>query len=298
MTLYLFNYNNYYNRIVKEPFRDVADYGEPLAVFEGVNFNPNDNISTEQIINYAGKDPDYVVLTEDHFSAVVSRWFVLEAKRTRKGQYVLSLFRDVISDWYQSIVKAPVFVEKAIAQIGDTAIYNNENLTYNQIKQSETLIKDATRIPWIVGYVDRGYAPNNIILPSANSPQVNYELDNLDEYTYNAYASSRYNVNTGNNIFRIYGYTPGVTGNVFWSWGTDGKYAAPFEPTYDTGYGTKKYQIRLTDAPGAYNTAWSFADEFLLFHDTEELYDYVPYAATWSSFNVTSYVPTIHSSTE
>ena len=51
MNLYLLNYNNYYNRVVKR-LNDLNAYSPYiLTTIENVNFNPNDGVNAEQIVN-------------------------------------------------------------------------------------------------------------------------------------------------------------------------------------------------------------------------------------------------------
>ena len=167
---FLENYNNYYNRIIKR-HGSISDYisnstdyairGENLdASVLGskgpVNFNVNDGITANLTYNYDRNQswqPDYVVVC-DMDSTILSRWFVMEAMRTRRGQYSITLRRDVIADNYNAVIEAPCFIEKATLQTGDNFIFNPENMTYNQIKDpNEVLLKDSSNSAWIVGYV-------------------------------------------------------------------------------------------------------------------------------------------------
>ena len=167
--LVLLHYNNYFNRKVLKAGDLLADY---IAVdpdyisITGVNFNPADGVVTEQIVGkgeaqVAGKELDgydylLVINADDQTSPVVSRWFIIDRDRTRDGQYRLGLRRDVIVDNYDATVSATTFIEKGIiTDVNDPLIYNKENMTYNQIKQSETLLKDATQMPWLIGYVSQ-----------------------------------------------------------------------------------------------------------------------------------------------
>lgn len=150
MTLYLLENSNYYNRIVKR-FETIEEYLPNLkATIDNVNFNPNDGISAEQIINYSGEIPDYVVVCDGN--EIISRWYVIEASRTRAQQFKMTLYRDVIADWYEQVINAPMFVEKGWLAYDDPAIFNNEDMLFNQIKTKEHLLKDESGIPWIVGY--------------------------------------------------------------------------------------------------------------------------------------------------
>lgn len=157
MLIYIINYNNYYNRIVRKE-QSLVDYITDKLVYtvENAQFNPNDGINTTHVIgtkDYDGKG-DYAVIT-DAQNNIVSRWFIIEAKRQRGGQWNLTLRRDVFVDYGEQILSSTVFVEKGTVPETDSAIFNSEEMTFNQIKTSETLLKDESYVPWIVGYYDR-----------------------------------------------------------------------------------------------------------------------------------------------
>ena len=67
------------------------------------------------------------------------------------------LRRDVIADNIQNVLSTKTFIEKGQVKATDTLraplLYNKESMTYNEIKSGETLLKDETNIPWIVGYI-------------------------------------------------------------------------------------------------------------------------------------------------
>ena len=163
MVLILLNkFNNYYNRIVKR-YDTIQEYIDDSAnYFEtpDLNFNPNDGITTTQIIDYnkltgesfADKGCDYVLAIDNSNEEIRSRWFIIGSTRTRTGQYQLTLKRDLIADYYDRVINAPMFVEKATVSLDDSAIYNSEQMTFNQIKTDEALIKDNTNTSWLVGY--------------------------------------------------------------------------------------------------------------------------------------------------
>lgn len=98
MNLNFYNYNNYYNRTYKRE-DTLAAYGTPVFVQANVSdFSPNDGVSTTHVINTVNitEDPDYCVISDSN--NIISRWFVLESKYTRLGQYVVTLYRDVLAD--------------------------------------------------------------------------------------------------------------------------------------------------------------------------------------------------------
>ena len=192
MNLYFLNYNNYYNRIVKreDTLEDYLDYlvGEPV---QGViNWNPNDGVSTSQILNSWNYDtPDYMLaVTED--GEIDSRWFVIESEYLRNSQYRVQLYRDVIVDNYDTVINSPCFIEKATpTSIRDPAIYNSEDMTYNQIKHNETLLWDETHCPWIVGYIPRDSfkEATEISIYSSLEGSADITVTNLSEYQYYQY---------------------------------------------------------------------------------------------------------------
>ena len=153
--IYLLNYENYYNRKCGQPQTNVLNYEDYyLAEYDNINFNPNDGVSTELIVNYNGTQPNYLLVVDD-YPSVGSRWYVLEAQRTRSGQLRLVLRRDLVADFYDDIIDAPAMIERGRLGAYDPYVFNDEGMKFNQIKQSETLLKDETQIPWVVGYLAR-----------------------------------------------------------------------------------------------------------------------------------------------
>lgn len=182
MDLYFLIYNNYYNRIVKKE-SSLSAYlsyrvGPPLQ--NVINWNPRDGVSTEQILNsWTYETPDYLLVVENN--EIVSRWFVIESEYLRNGQYKVSLYRDVVVDNYDAVIDAPCFIEKAVPQsIRDPAIYNNEDMTFNQIKTKEQLLFDETNCPWIVGYIPRdAFTPDTT--PTDLDETVDEQLASVDD---------------------------------------------------------------------------------------------------------------------
>lgn len=176
--LLLLHYNNYYNRVIKK-LNTVAEYKAAdtedavthYADCANMNFNPADGLMTSAVLGFGtnpanifdnGADYDYVVVyeqsedTETHVvtDEIVSRWFILEADRTRGQQYELKLKRDVIADHYNQVIDSPIFLEKGfINDVNDPLLYNSESMNFNQIKQLEVPLKDETECGWVVGFI-------------------------------------------------------------------------------------------------------------------------------------------------
>lgn len=163
--IHLLKYNNYYNRIVKQETSLSAYQGYQVkyngqssdpngntAIIEGVNFIDGDFVDTMQVVNWSGDLPNYLLIVEDNI--IKSRWFVVDAQKTRGGQLQLALHRDLIVDYYSNLMSenTSIFVEKATIPSSNDLIFNSEDMSFNQIKTKETLLKDDTGCPWIVLY--------------------------------------------------------------------------------------------------------------------------------------------------
>lgn len=95
-SLYFFNFNNYYNRIVKghefstaEDFITAANGYSYLESDTNLSFNPNDNVTATIPVgrqnNPYNVSCDYCIYCEDNTN-ITSRWFVLEQVRIMDGQ--------------------------------------------------------------------------------------------------------------------------------------------------------------------------------------------------------------------
>lgn len=166
MTFYLLkNFNNYYNRQIKryDTAEEYIAQGTLVHTCQTSNFNPRDGVTTQHIFNIQLYDtPDYCIVCEETNNTIVSRWFITESEYTSAGQYLVHLYRDVIAEEFEKIINAPCFIEKATISSGPL-LYNKENMSYNQVKQSEVLLKDSTQTSWIVGYLNKGVTPANPI---------------------------------------------------------------------------------------------------------------------------------------
>lgn len=159
MTLILLRYNNYLNRILKYE-STVSDYltsAKKSVIIDDYDFNPADGVDT--VVTVGGEDydvsddVDYLLVCDG--DTIVSRWFILDGDRLRLDQYKMPLHRDVLADSWDFLVNAPAFIEKGSLNANDPAIFNKENMGFNQIKTEETLLKANTDMPWIIGYYER-----------------------------------------------------------------------------------------------------------------------------------------------
>ena len=198
------NFNNYFNRkVIKydtlDEYLQHSDKYEPLA---GVNFNPADGVNTSYILNTLNDvKPDYLLVV-DEYNRIVSRWFVIDANRMRNGQYKLSLLRDVIAEHYTEVIDAPCLVKRAMVDIDNPLLYNTESDNkFNQIKQSEHLLKDETGTNWIVGYIARDTNIADEISSVTQSDKIYKQLDGLDiQWNVDGEPTQGGTVNIANNI--------------------------------------------------------------------------------------------------
>lgn len=174
MTLYILQYNNYYNRILKKEETLEAYQEYVYYMLDKVNFAPNDGVNAMHTVgvgDYDGKG-DYLLVCSEQ--GIDSRWFIIDTVRKRGGQYDLTLRRDLLADFKDNILDAPCFVEKGMVNLNSNIIFNNENMSYNQIKTNEYSLKDETETAWLVGYLAR----------SEDAPQpVEYELSLPFDFT-------------------------------------------------------------------------------------------------------------------
>ena len=204
--LILKGFNNYFNRIIKR-YTTLSDYttnSEDYYYFSNINFNPNDGITTTQVIGSENQkqigdgidpiplawehegNPDYLIAYETEqvggasTNVIKSRWFIVESVRTRNGQYSLKLKRDTIADNLDTLLSCPAFIKKGTVSDDNPLIVNSEGINVNQIKSGETLLKDKTGSAWIVGYMAKNAPAATITEQIPDETQVYYEtIENL-----------------------------------------------------------------------------------------------------------------------
>ena len=133
--------------------RLVPSIGKDSVIYN-VQFDPNnqDDVTDSQFCpNIVSSTEVTIVL----LNKIASSWFIIDFDRTRKGQYKVSLKRDLIADNYDIIINSPAYIEKAtIKNLNDPAIFNKEELLVNQIKKQEKLLKDKTNMAWLVAWIN------------------------------------------------------------------------------------------------------------------------------------------------
>lgn len=193
--LYLFKYNNYHNKILKVQ-QTIEGYGDPLSVTQSTNFNPNDGITTQHVVNTDfSVIPDYCVVMSD-YGEIESRWFVMSCKRIRKGQWRVELLRDSLAEYRSQVLEAVCFIEKGYVNNANPLVFNNENMGFNQIKSGEYLLKNDIESPWLVLYLARYDNDGNFnkfsgSLVARGNIKEDYNKASLNEYEYYAFSRNQ-----------------------------------------------------------------------------------------------------------
>lgn len=166
--LVFLKFNNYYNRRIKR-YKTISEYQDAYEWYSDTvtrNIDYNDGINISIVVNNTtslnSMGYNYIIALESDSGEINSRWFILEEKQTRQGQWVMQLRRDLVSDFWDSFMQSTTYVEKgrltediiAINNMNPLA-FNQESFTANQIKKKETLIKDEPGCKWLVGYVNK-----------------------------------------------------------------------------------------------------------------------------------------------
>lgn len=211
-TIWIGNYNNYYNRIHKTVYPNMYAYTQngftKSHYFNDINFNRADSINTKLTINLKPTDtdfndhinPDYLtVCTNEEYNPVLSRWFVLEAEWNRDHQLILTLRRDLISDFWASFKDNDFYCEKgaipsgfdwtdggtpATVYVSNVPKFNTEAMTFNSILKSRTPLKQFSgqSSRFIIGYVDRSWKGGKV-----STEAVDYYFDNWDSCPLKSY---------------------------------------------------------------------------------------------------------------
>lgn len=153
----LCKFNNYFNRQISnlETLEEFLQSSQAYEIFQEKNFVPGDGITTELVTNWERNyKPDYCIVYNT-LNQIVSRWYIIDFKFIRGKQYRAVLKADLVSENREAILDATCYIEKGqITNPYDVAVYNKEDLPLNQIKVSETALKDETNCAWLVGWFD------------------------------------------------------------------------------------------------------------------------------------------------
>lgn len=202
------NYNNLYNRVLKEPKPLVTQYNDNrfYTILNSINFDLSDGVTTQLVTLQPMDVGDYVIITDVGDYTVRSRWFVLDSTKltqgANRGMFMTVLKRDVLADNYDNVKQMPCFIEKGYVDENSPLIFNNENMSYNQVKTQEIILENKLKTPWIVAYLSRYHTGDDGKTQEYNEfkgsfkdegvLKADYELDSLESYKYNYWVNNAY----------------------------------------------------------------------------------------------------------
>lgn len=246
MTLYLYNFNNYANRIldVRDTLEGYEDYFIK-ATPSGVNFNPNDGVNTSIVLNIADDEiPNYIICVPDGTTDIHSRWYVIDANRTTGNQYRVNLMRDVLADYYEEVYNSTAFIQKGMLPMSSPFIYNSEGMSLNQIKKEEISLYDGSQCPWVVAYLSTNKPTHDVSWLPTNV-KADIEVTSLDKWKYTA--NNEYNIyQDGTGAYHAWTFNGPVGGNILaeFSWNNSGKQPTISNSNY---YGTYQKEVNSHD---------------------------------------------------
>ena len=205
----LLDYNNYYNRIIKAeqlalfPF-DTDGYSQfELAQIDNVNFELNDGVETRLKLRWTptvvNQLPNYLIayvptnLEADDYD--VTRWFIIEQRKLSGGMYQLALRRDLVADYWEKLIDAPMYIEKGVASMLDPARFNKEGVSLNQIKTAQRRIFDRLAVPWALLYMPKNALPEAVTISAQyniNESAVDGVYTTVEEYPFYQYINNNF----------------------------------------------------------------------------------------------------------
>lgn len=148
----------------------------PNTVITNIQFDP----SNQQETTDWQFSPDPICaeeVTDYSANTLKSSWFVMDMERTRSGQYLVKLKRDIIADNYNNILDSPMLIHRAMSgDVNNPLLYNSEGFNFNQIKKNEILLKDKFRTPWYVLYFLKDAGDKSVSDLSVTAANYNYSI--------------------------------------------------------------------------------------------------------------------------
>ena len=203
----LYEFNSYHNRVLKK-FDTLTEYisyqtsqYNTYDYIQSANFDYKDGVTASVTYNLTAglnydNSPNYALVVDSTNNTICSRWYVVDGTKTRGGQYSLTLLRDAIADYKNEILEAPCFVEKGQVASLNNLIFTNENISVNKIKQSYDLLKDETKVAWIVGYMPKTDTEGHSIsagsvqyTPTTDADYIFEDVSDFNNWTYKNYST-------------------------------------------------------------------------------------------------------------
>ena len=196
-TVYFYKFNNYYNRIIKR-YDTIAEYGDPIATQTNCNFVHGDGVNASFTLNKGTAlldTPDYCVVLD--YNSNISRWFVINSFKSRNGQDVLTLRRDLIADFYADVINySPCLIRKGYVPNTNPLVFQDEGVQYNKIKTEEIMIKDESNCSYIVGFISNNASAQATVTGLIKDDNYDYYYGTLADFPFKSYVEGAGNTHT------------------------------------------------------------------------------------------------------
>ena len=159
--LFLLNYNNYYNRLIKK-LNTLDDYllADPnYFKIESVNFLSTDEVNASAIINVVDlafnmNNYNYMISQRED-STDFDRWFITKIENIRGCQFKLFLRRDLISENWDNLNASALLINKGYCDISNPQFFNKEPISVTEMPINQTYLKDSSGVSWLVAYLPK-----------------------------------------------------------------------------------------------------------------------------------------------
>ena len=254
MTFYFLNYYSYdsrkHNRYGTELSQYLSADNNPIIYEDLININWGDGVNAYiPCINLPNDDmlglgKNYLVVVNNN-STIHSRWYVMESGYTMRGQYQITLRRDLIADHLDKVVSTKCMINRGWLLTGDKRLYKPEGFQFNQVKTRQVPLyyggEGTKNLQFIVAYLAKNrQQPIELQLTPSKFP-VSYTANTLQDwagYVYvtqqqKKYTAFRYNAT-------VMKYTaPPVFDKFYWG-STAGPVKDIFGPTAGQYWATTK----------------------------------------------------------
>lgn len=171
-TLSFLKFNNYYNRTLKNwnnhsvsAFLNAFPHSDP---YTNLNFDIKDGVETYHVINDPNLNEfpyDYLIVYDDGSNTIKSKWYVKESIWNRKRQWIVTLRRDLLADFWDNFYLKPFYCRKGLPSQSSILCYNSEGMQFNQILKSRTALKQTNtqNSRYIIGFTDKKWGGGKVL---------------------------------------------------------------------------------------------------------------------------------------
>lgn len=205
MTFYFLNYYSYESRKHHRYTTEVSQYlaadNNPIIYQDLININWGDGVNAYiPCINLPNDDmlglgKNYLLVVNDNYT-IHSRWYVMESGYTMKGQYQITLRRDLIADHLDKVVSTKCMINRGWLLTGDKRLYKPEGFQFNQVKTEQILLSgtgaDTVSTPQaVVAYLAKNrQQPIELQLTPSKFP-VSYSANTLQDWAGYVYVTQQ-----------------------------------------------------------------------------------------------------------